>query len=89
MKPPRAAARVPVATVSDYPTRLARSLAACAPRTTSGKPRVAVLTPGIQDRLRSLATEPLLVPAAELPEWLVAEAARWRGMAEAIRLQAT
>jgi len=36
-----------VETVSDYPRRLARSLAACAPECTQGKPRVAVLTPGI------------------------------------------
>ena len=39
--------RVPVETVSDYPMRLARSLAACAPPRTEGKPVVAVLTPGI------------------------------------------
>ncbi|QSB45597.1 circularly permuted type 2 ATP-grasp protein [Altererythrobacter sp. FM1] len=39
--------RVPVATVSDYPRRLARSLAACAPKMTTGKPTLAVLTPGI------------------------------------------
>ncbi len=39
--------RVGVETVSDYPMRLARSLAACAPSGTSGKPVVAVLTPGI------------------------------------------
>jgi uncharacterized circularly permuted ATP-grasp superfamily protein len=39
--------RMPVETVSDYPTRLARSLGACAPRMTQGKPTVAVLTPGI------------------------------------------
>ncbi len=43
--------RVPVEQVSDYPRRLARSLAACAPPAfeTSGaaKPTVAVLTPGI------------------------------------------
>lgn len=43
--------RVPVETVSDYPRRLARSLAACAPLCCAsgkgGKPRVAVLTPGI------------------------------------------
>jgi uncharacterized circularly permuted ATP-grasp superfamily protein len=39
--------RVGVETVSDYPIRLARSLAACAPAGTSGKPVVAVLTPGI------------------------------------------
>lgn len=41
--------RVGVESVSDYPRRLARSLAACAPpdRATKGKPTVAVLTPGI------------------------------------------
>ena len=39
--------RVGVETVSDYPMRLARSLAACAPPKCVGKPRVAVLTPGI------------------------------------------
>ncbi|MXO74261.1 circularly permuted type 2 ATP-grasp protein [Altererythrobacter aerius] len=39
--------RVQVEAVSDYPMRLARSLAACAPAMTSGKPVVAVLTPGI------------------------------------------
>ncbi|MFN4114699.1 MAG: circularly permuted type 2 ATP-grasp protein [Sphingomonadaceae bacterium] len=39
--------RVPVATVSDYPRRLAKSLAACAPAAARGKPTVAVLTPGI------------------------------------------
>ena len=33
--------------VSDYPTNLRRSLAACAPSATSGDPTVAVLTPGI------------------------------------------
>nr|WP_116083747.1 circularly permuted type 2 ATP-grasp protein [Tropicimonas sp. IMCC34011] len=35
--------------VQDYPLRLRRSLAACAPPSTSGKPRVAVLTPGIHN----------------------------------------
>ena len=35
--------------VSDYPTRLRRSLAACAPPASSGKPVVAVLTPGIHN----------------------------------------
>ena len=35
--------------VSDYPTRLRRSLAACAPPASSGKPMVAVLTPGIHN----------------------------------------
>lgn len=39
--------RVPVASVSDYPRRLAKSLAACAPAAAKGKPTVAVLTPGI------------------------------------------
>jgi uncharacterized circularly permuted ATP-grasp superfamily protein len=40
--------RVRVREVSDYPRRLARSLAACAPpRCSGGKPVVAVLTPGI------------------------------------------
>ena len=39
--------RVPVASVSDYPRRLAKSLAACAPPAARGKPTVAVLTPGI------------------------------------------
>lgn len=40
--------RVRVREVSDYPRRLARSLAACAPAACrSGKPVVAVLTPGI------------------------------------------
>ena len=39
--------RVEVEAVSDYPMKLARSLAACAPAVTRGKPVVAVLTPGI------------------------------------------
>ncbi len=39
--------RVGVESVSDYPRRLARSLAACAPPKCEGKPTVAVLTPGI------------------------------------------
>ncbi len=39
--------RVAVEPVSDYPRRLAKSLAACAPPATKGKPVVAVLTPGI------------------------------------------
>jgi uncharacterized circularly permuted ATP-grasp superfamily protein len=38
---------VRVREVSDYPRRLARSLAACAPDAASDKPVVAVLTPGI------------------------------------------
>lgn len=42
--------RVPVETVSDYPRRLAKSLAACAPAAAAGcKPTVAVLTPGIHN----------------------------------------
>ena len=39
--------QVAVETVSDYPARLARSLAACAPQGCGDKPVVAVLTPGI------------------------------------------
>ena len=39
--------RVKVRPVSDYPRRLAKSLAACAPPGASDKPSVAVLTPGI------------------------------------------
>ena len=39
--------RVGVHQVSNYPRRLARSLAACAPDMTQGKPNIAVLTPGI------------------------------------------
>jgi len=39
--------RLPVETVSNYPRRLAKSLAACAPDATRDKPTVAVLTPGI------------------------------------------
>ena len=39
--------RVGVESVSNYPRRLARSLAACAPNRTQGKPTIAVLTPGI------------------------------------------
>ncbi len=39
--------RVGVESVSNYPRRLARSLAACAPAVTRDKPRLAVLTPGI------------------------------------------
>ena len=39
--------RVAVRPVQDYPRRLARSLAACAPPATKGRPVVAVLTPGI------------------------------------------
>ena len=39
--------RIPVRPVSDYPRRLARSLAACAPAASSDRPVIAVLTPGI------------------------------------------
>lgn len=39
--------RVGIESVSDYPRRLAKSLAACAPDCAEGKPVVAVLTPGI------------------------------------------
>lgn len=39
--------RVGVRPVSDYPRRLARSLAACAPASCEGRPKLGVLTPGI------------------------------------------
>jgi uncharacterized circularly permuted ATP-grasp superfamily protein len=39
--------KIGVESVSNYPSRLAASLAACAPVCTKGKPVVAVLTPGI------------------------------------------
>lgn len=39
--------RVGVRPVSDYPRRLARSLAACAPERCEGRPKLGVLTPGI------------------------------------------
>ena len=41
--------RARVRQVSDYPARLLRSLRACAPRACSGRPTVAVLTPGIHN----------------------------------------
>ncbi|MCB5423907.1 circularly permuted type 2 ATP-grasp protein [Altererythrobacter sp. CC-YST694] len=44
---PELFARIHVQSVSDYPRRLAKSLAACAPDAASDKPVVAVLTPGI------------------------------------------
>lgn len=44
---PELFARVKVQPVSNYPRRLAKSLAACAPECASGTPTVAVLTPGI------------------------------------------
>jgi len=44
---PELFAHVKVREVSDYPRRLAASLAACAPEGVSGDPAIAVLTPGI------------------------------------------
>jgi len=44
---PELFARIHVQPVSDYPRRLAKSLAACAPDAATDKPVVAVLTPGI------------------------------------------
>ncbi|MBS1302302.1 circularly permuted type 2 ATP-grasp protein [Loktanella sp. SALINAS62] len=44
---PELFARIKVQPVSDYPKNLRASLAACAPASCQGKPRVAVLTPGI------------------------------------------
>ena len=44
---PELFAHIPVQQVSDYPRRLAKSLAACAPDAATDKPVVAVLTPGI------------------------------------------
>ena len=44
---PELFAHVKVREVSDYPRRLAASLAACAPDGVSGNPSIAVLTPGI------------------------------------------
>jgi uncharacterized circularly permuted ATP-grasp superfamily protein len=44
---PELFSRVKVRPVSDYPRRLAKSLAACAPEGSPDKPAVAVLTPGI------------------------------------------
>ena len=44
---PELFSRVAVRPVSDYPRRLARSLAACAPECAGERPVVAVLTPGI------------------------------------------
>ncbi len=41
--------RARVRQVSDYPSRLLRSLRACAPRACEGRPTVAVLTPGIHN----------------------------------------
>jgi len=44
---PELFASVPVRPVSDYPQKLMKSLSACAPEMTSGRPVVGVLTPGI------------------------------------------
>ena len=44
---PELFSKIKVKPVSDYPKNLRRSLMACAPRTCSGKPTIAVLTPGI------------------------------------------
>ncbi|MEM7073520.1 MAG: circularly permuted type 2 ATP-grasp protein [Pseudomonadota bacterium] len=44
---PELFARENVCNVSNYPTRLLQSLAACAPQNTKGTPTVALLTPGI------------------------------------------
>ncbi len=44
---PELFSKVKVSDVSDYPRRLAKSLAACAPEGVEGNPSIAVLTPGI------------------------------------------
>ena len=46
---PELFSRIPVQEVSDYPNRLRRSLSACAPEACTGRPVVAVLTPGIHN----------------------------------------
>ncbi|WP_223476383.1 circularly permuted type 2 ATP-grasp protein [Oricola indica] len=46
---PELFSRIRVQPVSDYPKNLRRSLAACAPPACSGKPVIAVLTPGIHN----------------------------------------
>lgn len=46
---PELFSRIKVREVSDYPSRLRRSLAACAPSATTGTPVVGVLTPGIHN----------------------------------------
>lgn len=46
---PELFAKVKVQPVSDYPKNLRRSLSACAPNACSGRPVVAVLTPGIHN----------------------------------------
>ena len=44
---PELFSKIKVQSVSDYPKSLRRSLAACAPKSCTGRPCVAVLTPGI------------------------------------------
>jgi len=46
---PELFSKIKVQPVSDYPKSLRRSLAACAPQTTQGRPCVVVLTPGIHN----------------------------------------
>ncbi len=46
---PELFSQIKVQPVSDYPKNLRRSLAACAPTSSSGKPTVAILTPGIHN----------------------------------------
>ena len=46
---PELFSQIKVQQVSDYPKNLRRSLAACAPENVTGKPTVAVLTPGIHN----------------------------------------
>lgn len=46
---PELFSQIKVQPVSDYPKNLRRSLAACAPKNCTGKPTVAVLTPGIHN----------------------------------------
>ncbi|MEM8540294.1 MAG: circularly permuted type 2 ATP-grasp protein [Pseudomonadota bacterium] len=46
---PELFSKIKVRPVSDYPKNLRRSLAACAPQSCSGKPTIAVLTPGIHN----------------------------------------
>jgi uncharacterized circularly permuted ATP-grasp superfamily protein len=46
---PELFANIPVRNVSDYPNNLRRSLANCAPPSCTGRPVIAVLTPGIHN----------------------------------------
>jgi uncharacterized circularly permuted ATP-grasp superfamily protein len=46
---PELFSRIPIQKVSNYPVNLCRSLGACAPAQCTGKPVVAVLTPGIHN----------------------------------------